>query len=497
MNKSKKALIIGGSVAVALLLTLMIVSIAVSSSPKTLVLNAAANTIADARKIEALTVANDVANGGSVALSANLDRFAKGDMTVQGKVYTNARNLKYAGELTFSDGKKKVLDAKIIGNQDRIIFDCPELVDGVYGVDIRKLEKNLPGSIFDPDEETRYSLNYDRFDFFMALRNTIKNDRNLQRDVDAMALKYEKLVIEKMLKYAETKKSSETITVGGDKIPCTVVSLEIDEEALANITKDIIDYAMSDDSLEKLLDRIAANVSFDDDPGELVDEFYDILEEMEDEVELIEKDDIDITFDFYITRTGRRIAQIDFEFVTEKEDFETSLVLGKNVAKTTEMSFEAKDVKYGSGVSITYSVKENNSKSYQAEIKLEEEYLRNDISSTRTTRIKIDWNKKDGSFEIRTKDKRDDTYSVKGILNKKGDCYIFTATRLVVEGDSVPAVKSIGLTLTIDRHDPTPNVHGRYTEITKLDERSFKRFLNYIGNGSMDFMNDYFKQTVF
>ena len=158
MGKNKKLLIIGGSVGAAALLALIIVSVVLSNTPKALIVRAAANTIADAKRIEAVAVADDVANGGSIAVSANLDKVAKDDLTVQAKLYTDAKKLKGAFEMTALDEKSKVLQARVLYNQDKIAFNASPLVDGTYGVNLRKLAKNLPGSIFDPDEDSKFKL---------------------------------------------------------------------------------------------------------------------------------------------------------------------------------------------------------------------------------------------------------------------------------------------------------------------------------------------------
>ena len=137
MEKNKKVLIIGGSVGAAAILALIIVSVVISNTPKALIVRAAANTIADAKRIEAVAVADDVANGGSIAVSANLDKFAKEDITVQAKLYTDAKKLKGAFEMTASEDKDKVLQARVLYNQDKFAFNAPQLVDGTYGVNLR------------------------------------------------------------------------------------------------------------------------------------------------------------------------------------------------------------------------------------------------------------------------------------------------------------------------------------------------------------------------
>ena len=97
MDKNKKLLIIGGSVGATALVALVIISIALANRPSALIVRAFANTIDDAKRIEVYDVAEDVINGGSIAVSANLEKFANDDLTVQSKLYTDAKNVKGAG----------------------------------------------------------------------------------------------------------------------------------------------------------------------------------------------------------------------------------------------------------------------------------------------------------------------------------------------------------------------------------------------------------------
>ena len=65
--------------------------------------------------------------------------------------------------------------------------------------------------------------------------------------------------------------------------------------------------------------------------------------------------------------------------------------------------------------------------------------------------------------------------------------------KVISEGESVPNIKDLELTVTVDRHDPAPNVPGRFTEITKMDERDFKHLVKDIEDGYKDFKKEYFK----
>jgi hypothetical protein len=395
--------------------------------------------------------------------------------------------------MTVAEDDEKVLQARVLYSEDKFAFTCPELVDGVYGIDYKNLEKNLPGSIFDPDEETDYSLSEEQFDYFLNLKDTAKNNKNLERDIDNMSAKYRKLIVEKLVKYAEVGRSSKTITVGGEKIPCTVISLSIDQDALALAVTDVVEYAMEDKDLEKLVNRIAANGSYNEEPDEIIDEFYDSLDEILDNIDTLSEEDINITLDFYITSSGRRIAQVDGEFEINNEETDISIVLGKNVSTTKEMSLTAKNKSYNETYSIVYTVKENSAKLYESDIAISHKRDSGSSGSKEDKQnVTIEWDKKTSDFELEYKNEWDEKYSVKGTLTQKGDKYIFLLTNLRGDGEAVTGVKTLELTITIDRHDPMPNVPGNFTDVTKMDKREFKHLVEDIVEGVGELKDEYF-----
>ena len=488
MDKKTK-LIIGGSIAGTALAALVVGSIALANRPSALIARAAANTISDAKRIEAYAVGHDVLNGGSVAVSANLDKLANDDVYVQGKVYCDMEELKSAYELTMTEDDETVLQTRLLCSGDRIAFTCPEIIDGAYGVNIKDLAKNLPGSIFDPDEETDYSLDDDRFNYFMNLNSTLKNDKNLEHDTEFMTAKYRQLAIKLFVKYSEVGRSSKTVTIGGEKISCTLITLSVDEEALAKIMQDLVDYAQDDEELEKLIYRYASNGSLYEDVDDYIDEFYDELEEFEEEIENLENTDIDIELSFYITKSGRRLAQVDGEFEVDGESVEFSLALGKNVATSKEISLTGKDKTTGESVSCVYSVEEDSDKAYEAKFKVKSSDKRGDDVTT----IKVSWDRKNGDFDLKYNDDYDN-YVIKGNLKQKGDRYIFLLTNIRSGSEAVPYVKSLELTITIDRHDPVPRVPGNFSDITKMDKRSFKHLVGDIKDGFEEIYDKYFSR---
>ena len=502
MDKKKLYIIVGSAVAGTLLIVGIVAAI-LANRPSALLLSAAGNTAKDFSRLECIQFAQQVANGGSVAVSANLDKYVD-DISIQGKIYTDAKNNKGAYEMTIYDEDDIMVQPRIYVNKDSIVATCPEIFEGAYGVNFKKLDKNLPGSIFDPDEDTDYSLPESVYEYLMSLSENTKGNKELQRDIEKAAARYEKFTLQTIVKYAEVTKTSDKITVGGDKISCTVITIELDEDAIVSICQDIIDYINNHKALEDLLYRyysanptsnmnyyaILYGYNYDYDPEDMVDEFYDEVDNFEDSLDYIEDMSIDIEANVYITKSGKRIAQVDFESDIQGEEFECSLVLGKNVTKTKEMSFSY-ETSDGDKFSIVYEVEQNDAKAYEAVIKYESydpwSYYRDESKG----KITISGDKKSGDCEIKAKSEYDDL-TIKGNLTKKGDKLIYVLENIKQDGSSVGDVKSLELTITIDRRDPAPKTPSRYTDIVLMDEDDFEDLYEEIEEGIEDLEDEFF-----
>ena len=166
--------------------------------------------------------------------------------------------------------------------------------------------------------------------------------------------------------------------------------------------------------------------------------------------------------------------------------------LGKNIATSKEISFEIKDKASKDSYSIVYSVKEDSSKCYEAEIEIEEVKGFRTYDRTDKTKISIEWDKKSTDFELEYESAYGDELQIKGNLAQKGDKYIFVLTNIKTDGTAIPNVKSLELTITVDRNDPAPSVPGNFTEITRMDKRDFKHLVEDISDGVQDLWNEYF-----
>jgi len=106
-------------------------------------------------------------------------------------------------------------------------------------------------------------------------------------------------------------------------------------------------------------------------------------------------------------------------------------------------------------------------------------------------KITISWDKKSGDCEVKAKSEYDDL-TIKGNLTKKGDKLIYVLENIKQDGSSVGDVKSLELTITIDRRDPAPKTPSRYTDIILMDEDDFEDLYEEIEEGIEDLEDEFF-----
>ena len=389
---NKKVLIIAGCAVGALALAGGITAAIILNTPESLLVRAAANTAKDVKNLEWYKLMDDVANGGSVEISANLAPVMEDgdDLYVDAKFYEDAS--KGNGALVVSaldEDKETIVSFNAAYDKNALTLSCPEADDEVYGFDLKNIEDNIEDSPFDPEnydpyDYSNYGSNSYKYAIFgqylMNLGSNIEGDTKIQNMAEKLEEKYRNLFIKELVANSDVTKSSETVTCGSDKISCNVVTVEFDEEQLGDIMLNIVEYAQDDKELEEYIELLADNA--DNDNFDLADEFYDELDELEDAIE-DDMDDAELDFcaKFYISKSGTKLvkAEIEAETVTSDEYYgeETSnvsisLVLGKNLDGVGEKSLtvETEVTRKGyndSGLAeISYEIEQNDSKAYAA-----------------------------------------------------------------------------------------------------------------------------------
>lgn len=536
---NKKVLIIAGCAVGALALAGGITAAIILNTPESLLVRAAANTAKDIRNLEWYKLMDDVANGGSVEISANLAPVMEDgdDLYVDAKFYEDAS--KGNGALVVSaldEDKETIVSFNAAYDKNALTLSCPEADDEVYGFDLKNIEDNIEDSPFDPENYDPYDYsNYDSNSYkyaifgqyLMNLGSNIEGDTKIQSMAEKLEEKYRNLFIKELVANSDVTKSSETVTCGSDKISCNVVTVEFDEEQLGDIMLNIIEYAQDDKELEEYIELLAANA--DNDNLDLADEFYDELDELEDEIEEDMSDaELDLCAKFYISKSGTKLvkAEIEAEAVTSDEYYgeETSnvnisLELGKKLDGVGEKSLtvETEVTREGyndSGlVEISYEIEQNDSTAYAATLTLSTEDSTSwddgyePYENQNEFSFEFNWDKKSGDLTIEYEGEKQEWqdsapyFILEANMLDNGDTRTIILENMEYESgysydyqddddDPFDNIGDFEFTIVLDRNDKAPAPAKNFTELTELDEDEIDEILEDIDKEIEDIWED-------
>lgn len=515
----KKGVIIGICAGAAVIATgLIVAGVIIANQPEALLARAITNDINDFRNSADYKYMQAVSNGGSFSATVNLGEFTEDDLYVQYQMFPNVRRGQGAVVFgTYDDDMETLATMQLNYSSDRVTFSSPEVLDDdVYGVDLKNLEENIEGSFLDPEEEGRYAV---IGQYLLNLSSSLDTNKGIESASYGIAEDYRKLVINAIVENSEVEKSSETITVAGEKIPCTVVTVTTDIEGLSDALLEIIDYAEDDDELEEYLRDVLDNGYQDID--EVMDEFYDGLDEMKDTLEDAEDAEGDLIWNCYITKSGTRLARVDFEMDIEDEGEEheltASLVLGKRINNIKELSFSF-NIDDKQALDMVYTVKEDSKSAFNAVIEIEvkdtkevynnyeydyDEYEPESVEKKTSYEIELDWDKKSGDYVITFEDSDDGEEAeieleFNYLVNGGTRTLSFADMDLKVKGSDsdemdrmLDEVRNLELVIVFERRAKAPKAPRRFEELTDMDEDDFEDLLDDIEEEMRDIMEDY------
>ena len=496
----KKKGILAGAAGLFILL-IIIICICASNNPRSLVEGALANTARDASSIEFIDYANRLLNGGSVTVNANLAPLSEKDADAELKVYADFSRMRFASSGKIKEGRDTVASFKGAFNGNDFSFESPQIGPKPYGVSIRNIQKNLPRSIFDPENpDEKVEIDKNLYEYLLKLNKTVAGNKELSKEYAKLTRTYQRLLVTSLMDNARVSTSTDRITAGGQQINCTIVTLDFDRKSLAEAASQFVTAAKHDRDLESFLLKCYSNTDYGiKDADDMVDDFYEKLDNFKRSV----KDyDGDMTVWFYITKSGKRVARIDVDTDGRNSRgarvaYEISLELGKNVRSSEELSFAFKSSE-GDNLDISYSIRQNDKTAYKASFGFTYD-LTHSGGKKASNSLSFKWDKKAGGYTL-TGDSNGDIISLEGKLQRKGGTYVMSLLNLEATGKYkkisdkfTSPVEDYKLTVTFDSVDRSFNP-SRYTEITKMNIGDYKAFKEDTKAAYEDIRDTWFKK---
>jgi len=451
--------------ALAAVILIVSVSAAVVNDPMNQVQAAWENSAKAYTKNDTVKDATDFLSGGSLELSGNLEKLTESamgfplDMDASAKIYIDASKMAAAAEAKVSMEGSEILDGVVyISDEDIAVASEALLGKTAYGVDLTKLAKNLENSVF--GEDGAYALGIDE-EMLAEMQKTLEGQEDMQKDLLKIVADLTKTLKKSVKDHAEFVRGKDEIKFGDKTVKTKTIAVVLDGEAIAEIAEDVLMYAEKNSRIEKFINKyaylLAADMGMDED--EFADMFYEGIDDLLDSVDDLEDamEDAQAELLFHISRSGKEI--IGAELTLEADgggDVKLSLICGPTWKELTEITLKVDDG-YSKN-SISFEVKENTGKVYEALFRVKEDtYV--------AAEAKVEWDKKEGDLKLSISSDGDEV-TLRGNLQTKRNTWILVLESVSMDDEKV----SLGdITLTLRTSDKMPAVK-KYEDILTMDE---------------------------
>lgn len=261
------------------------------------------------------------------------------DMDLGGIDVSKFESLKVGADMAVKDS---IFSLGLAADVNKVSLLSPNVVmdmeQGKAYLQIPELSKTYLG--MDMDD---YDIGYYEFDEFKEAQDTsreIVNALPKQANVEKMVLRYLDIVVKNIDDVSIG--SSKKIEVEGITQKCTELEITIDGKTMQNILKAVIDEALEDEKLEKMLTEVA------DAAGQNGDDYYeDFVESLKDAkagLKNMDKADGEIEVRVYVDGRGNVIGVV---MEIEEEDSSCSMLSatkGKNTAYEISLVNRGEDV---------------------------------------------------------------------------------------------------------------------------------------------------------
>ncbi len=547
-NKSKIIAIIACALAVCLLLG-VVISAAVASTPKNSIENAVEKSFKAATKSDDAKFIEDVLNGGSIEISANLGEIMEGmgaeegvDLDLSAKLYFDLSALATAFQLAASMDGDALIDALAYISGEQIAISSEALLgEEAYGIIFKDIEKNFDDSIFGEDGAYALPFTYEDIAAVMsALETAEKPPKEIEKFIDKTEKMVDKIyekIFKTVVKHAETDKANGTISCAGKDVKTKDVTFVLNGESVSLIVTDLYEYLKEDKALKSYLtedvpavipvlseyvasmpmfgvaSETPAEPSWDVEEG---DEAPETEEEDEGSAEMDPEeiaDELKEQVETAVEEFYDALDEVDIDDITEDiadaaDDFEATLIIHISKKNSQVIGLDAK-AEYDGNDIIDVSVvcgpdwDEITELSVKAEVqgqkvidvayevsentkKLYTAEIKVKEGSETVAKVSIDWDKKEGTLKVKVKSGDMEVGEFKGNLKTSSKEIVLVLEKITVGENEV---KLGDVTVTVKKGDKMPKP-GKVTDILTLSEDDFTELGESITENAQKLVED-------
>lgn len=459
-----KKLIVGLIAAAVLVAGGVTVGTVIANKPEMVVKSALTNAVEDLAERDELATLIDMVKQGSLAVEGDYE-----DIAFEGKLYfedllTSGKEQIYLEDLMVKVGADKVNLSAYYASDYAYITDC-NLLDGTWGIIRGDAEQDFLNSIFAFGAEGDYAVSEEEHEAIVNALKLYDSETGLAFEKDAQKLvkKYSKKLEKIIVEHAVFEEETDKVPVGGDRMECRIITVSVDEEALAAMLRDAFDILKEADDIRELVMEYGEHyLSLGDDDID-IEKYYDeeLLneEEFEGFIENILATEFELSLQVMTPKSSTTLRKLVIHMTAEDYDADVlTLDLGKNgIKKADYITVEIEDNTFA------YEIAEDNSKLYEAYFHYNKEEI--------------------GHLEI---DKKEDTYTltldgitVSGDFIEDGDKTTISLDKIKTADETA----SYDIQITLDPKDamPQPEKSDDISSVFEITQEELAELFETVG----------------
>lgn len=370
-----KKLLICVAVVIALAVVAITLGVTLSNRPEVVIKKSIANTMEDFMDREEFSAIFKTLAGGSVTVDV------EGDLgKVQGKLYFSDvlspdKAQLYAEDVKLKNGEGYIYFSTYLSSDYAYIADA-SFLDGSYGVSRGDAEEAYLVSPLAPGADSLAFLDEDDHAFLRALLRMYDAETDLAmiKDAEKTLKRYEGKLTKIFLEHAEIEEENRKVRVCGTRMESRVITVSVDEQALADMVTDLYDTLAEDKKLRDLVVKYNQTIS------DLMGNGFDALSYYDETflnadtwTELynrITDQKFEISVVLVTALSSAVLRQLSVNVTTDEEREVLFLDIGKNGVKNADyVTLDVYDTRY------IYEVAENDNRLFEAYVYMEKDVL--------------------------------------------------------------------------------------------------------------------------
>jgi len=447
-----------------------------------------------------------VLTGGSIQFS--LDKLTEdnenifGNSSIEGKIHFSEDELMLSNINLNIRGKK--LSGSVYVSNDEFYINGEEILKNTYGVQISTLAKELRNSIFNPDNKTSYSL--DRQTYDAIIRALKSHDKNLEKDAQKLIKSLTKDIYKIAINNAYISSKSSTIYLDGKTTSARLISICFQPKELAETIRDIYDYLVEDDSIEKFINKYETTIEnaiislYGEDytaiiPVSLPKIYKTALKELDEEIDnfFVEICDTFEPITFNIATPKLKAKLLKYELKIGKETVFSFSCDKKGIKNSKSLVFEVYDT------GLFYKITKDDNDRFEA-------YISINSSNNEIVKINLEIDRKKDNYSLICLATNrlyssyyndyylyNDKYVIDGTWIKKGDTTTLTIDKITNKRSSDYEINNsmdyeneiiygLNSSLIFDTKDKMPSPIKSYLKISDITETNVNNWLEKLEN---------------